>query len=104
LTAFQIEHYAIHDTDLEFLENGNKNSAWKFNQTIWDNVQKANSIKDGLARRYVHTTNFETAHDIVLKGTKDKPLKAFQFVQNITRDVETPDCLKWLDDILGKKK
>jgi putative ATP-dependent endonuclease of OLD family len=103
LTAFHIEHYAIHDTDLEFNENGSKNSAWIFNQTIWDKIQIANQLKQGLSRRYVHTTNFETAHNITLKGVKDKPLKAFQFVQTINREIETPDCLKWLDDILGEK-
>ncbi|MFV5701729.1 ATP-dependent nuclease [Flavobacterium sp. XS2P12] len=103
LTAFHIEHYAIHDTDLEFNKDGSKNSAWIFNQTIWDNVQIANKLKQGLSRRYVHTTNFEVAHNITLKGAKDKPLKAFQFVQTINRDSKTPDCLKWLDDILGAK-
>lgn len=103
LTAFHIEHYAIHDTDTEYNQNGNKNSAWSFNQTIWDKVQLANELKQGLSRRYVHTINFETAHNIELKGAKDKPLKAFQFVQTINRDGEIPDCLRWLDDILGDK-
>jgi putative ATP-dependent endonuclease of the OLD family len=103
LTAFQIEHYAIHDTDLEFNNDGNKNSAWSFNKTIWDKVQLANQLKEGLSRRYVHVTNFETAHNLLLKGAKDKPLKAYQFVQTINRNIETPDCLKWLDDILGAK-
>lgn len=103
LTAFHIEHYAIHDTDTEYNQNGNKNSAWSFNQTIWDKVQLANELRQGLSRRYVHTINFETAHNIELKGAKDKPLKAFQFVQTINRDGEIPDCLRWLDDILGDK-
>jgi putative ATP-dependent endonuclease of OLD family len=103
LTAFHIEHYAIHDADSEFNKDGKKNSAWVFNQKIWENVLIANTIKDGLSRRYVHVTNFETAHGITLKGKKDKPLEAFKFVQDIKREDKTPDCLKWLDDILGNK-
>lgn len=103
LTAFKIEHYIIHDTDTEFNSNGNHNSAWSFNQTIWDKVQEANQIKAGLARRYVHKTNFETAHGIILSGSKDKPLKAYQFVTSINRSNSIPDCLTWLDDILGEK-
>lgn len=103
LTAFHIEHYAIHDADSEFNKDDKKNSAWFFNQKIWENVLIANTIKDGLSRRYVHVTNFETAHGITLKGKKDKPLEAFKFVQDIKREDKTPDCLKWLDDILGNK-
>lgn len=104
LTAFKIEHYAIHDLDTEFLDNGNRNSAWTLNQIIWDKVVEANTQQNGLARRYLHNTNFETAHGIQLSGGKDKPLKAYQFVNSITRDIHPiPDCLKWLDDILGEK-
>jgi predicted ATP-dependent endonuclease of OLD family len=101
LTKFQINHFVIHDTDTEKTANGNTNPAWTLNQKIWDNIEQANKVKTGLARRYVHITNFESAHTISVSGGKDKPLKAFQFVQNITRDGEIPDCLKWLDDILG---
>jgi Predicted ATP-dependent endonuclease of the OLD family len=103
LTAFRIEHYAIHDTDTEFNPDQSRNSAWSLNQTIWDHITTANTLKPGLARRYVHTTNFETAHNIQLSHGKDKPLKAFQYVSTITVNEPIPDCLKWLNDILGDK-
>lgn len=35
---------------------------------------------------------------------KDKPLKAIRFVKSIDREQEVPDCLKWLDDIVGKQE
>jgi len=105
LTKFQINHFVIHDTDTEKASNGNNNPAWSLNQTIWTKIEEANKIKPNLARRYVHITNFETAHNITrLLGGKDKPLKAYQFVKQIDRDKEVPDCLKWLDDIIGKQE
>jgi len=84
--------------------NSNNNPAWTLNQTIWTKIKEANEIKLNLARRYVHITNFEKAHNITLSGGKDKPLKAYQFVKQIVRDKEVPDCLKWLDDIVGKQE
>jgi predicted ATP-dependent endonuclease of OLD family len=104
LTKFQINHFVIHDTDTEKASNGNNNPAWSLNQTIWTKVEEANRIKPSLARRYVHVINFETAHKITLSGGKDKPLKAYQFVKSIDREKEIPDCLKWLDDIVGKQE
>lgn len=104
LIAFNIEHYVIHDIDTELNSDGSRNSAWSLNQTIWDNIILANNKKAGLARRYLHKTNFETAHNIILSGGKDKPLKAYQFVNSINRTGIIPDCLKWLDDILGAKE
>jgi len=104
LTRFQINHFVIHDTDTEKSSNGNNNPAWTLNQTIWTKIEEANSVKPNLARRYVHTTNFETAHNITLSGGKDKPLKAFQFVKSIDSEKGIPDCLKWLDDIVGKQE
>lgn len=104
LTAFNITHYIIHDTDTEYDKNGDKNSAWTLNQKIWDKVCESNKIREDLARRYVHFRNFEDAHGISLSGNKDKPLKAFQFAQGIDRSESIPDCLRWLDDILGNKE
>jgi predicted ATP-dependent endonuclease of OLD family len=104
LTKFQINHFVVHDTDTEKANNGNNNPAWTLNQTIWTKIEEANNIKPNLARRYVHTTNFETAHNITLSGGKDKPLKAYQFVKEIDKDKEIPDCLKWLDDIINKQE
>lgn len=105
LTAFRIKHCVIHDADTELISNGHKNSAWKLNQTIWDLVERANQIEEGLSCRYVHNANFENAHAYNLLSGKDKPLQAYKFVQTINKDaVDIPDCLMWLDDYLGERK
>ena len=101
LTAFNIEHYVIHDTDVRLNSKGNANSAWSLNQRIWDKIEIANNIKPGLATRYVHITNFETAHNINLTG-KNKPFKAYEFVSalELTSNI---DCLNWLKDLTSGK-
>lgn len=104
LTKFQINHFVIHDSDTEKSSNGNNNSAWTLNQTIWNKVEIANKVKSELARRYVHITNFETAHHITLSGGKDKPLQAYKFVKDIKNEGKIPDCLKWLNDIVGNQE
>jgi predicted ATP-dependent endonuclease of OLD family len=104
LTELQINHFVIHDSDSEKSANGNNNPAWTFNQIIWGKVDSANKKKPGLARRYVHITNFENAHNIELKNGKDKPLQAYKFVKNIKNEGEIPDCLKWLKDIVGDQE
>jgi len=109
LTKFRINHFVIHDIDTEkiFNKKGEErnNSAWTLNQKIWDKIEIANKEKQGLARRYVHIKNFEEAHKIELSNDKDKPLQAFNFVQKITiNDKILPDCLRWLNDILGKQE
>ena len=106
LTKFHINHFVIHDVDTEFTDDDKKlkNPAWTLNQKIWDKIEKANEEKQGLARRYVHIKNFEDAHGIKLSGGKDKPLKAYKFVQSVNRDEKIPDCLRWLDDIIEKKE
>jgi len=108
LTKFQINHFVIHDIDVEKVtdKDGKErtNSAWTLNQNIWDKIESANQVKNGLARRYVHITNFETAHGITLSGSKDKPLKAYQFVKEVKNEDNIPDCLKWLNDIVGKQE
>jgi predicted ATP-dependent endonuclease of OLD family len=104
LTKFRITHFVIHDSDTELSKNGNINPAWSLNKIIWDKIECSNKEKQGLARRYVHIINFEDAHSIKLSGGKDKPLQAYKFVKSVSRDSEIPDCLKWLDDILGEQK
>ena len=105
LTAFEIEHYVIHDTDCEIIQKtGRKNPAWILNEKIWAWVETANKKRSNLARRYVHIPNFERAHHYE-DNNVDKPLRAFQWVQNIKNDtVDIPDCLKWLKDIVGEQK
>lgn len=101
LTKFHIKHCAIHDVDTEYLENGNKNSAWSLNQRIWDKIIEANDIEEGLARRYVHNANFENAHKYNLLSGKDKPLQAYKFAKTITSIDDNIDCLNWLRDYFG---
>lgn len=104
LINFRIKHFIIHDMDTEFNKNGNKNSAWTINQTIWNLVNEANDKEEGLARRYVHNANFENDHKYNLLSGKDKPLQAYKFVSEITREKALPSCLVWLDDIMGEQK
>lgn len=110
LTHFRVEHYVIHDVDARTsLRNGNPivNSAWTLNERIWEKIENANNIRNGLARRYVHQQNFEDAHvrlDPTLDFSgKDKPFKAFEFAQTIDENSEA-DCIKWLKDIVGNKE
>lgn len=103
LTHFRIEHYPIHDMDTEYLENGNHNPAWALNNTIWDLVEQANAVQQGLARRYVHNAYFENAHQYKLRHGKDKPLSAYKYAESITGEEPIPDCLKWLHDIMDDR-
>lgn len=104
LTAFHIEHYAIHDIDTEYNSNEKRNSAWILNQKIWDLVEEANREQPGLARRYVHNANFENAHKYKLLNGANKPLQASKFVDKVIKgEIKDPDCKKWLDDIMGPK-
>ena len=111
LTHFRVEHYVIHDVDARTVTRKNgtiaTNSAWTLNQRIWEKIENANNIRDGLARRYVHQLNFEDAHvrfdpNLDFSG-KDKPFKAFEFAQTIDESSEA-DCIKWLRDIVGNKE
>ena len=102
LTKFKIKHCAIHDADTEYNANGNRNSAWSLNESIWVLVETANQEQEGLARRYVHNANFENAHKYNLLRGKEKPLQAYKFAQTIQENgSDTPDCLKWLNDYCG---
>ncbi len=107
LTHFRIQHYVIHDVDARTSTRRNgtviTNSAWTLNQRIWDKIEIANEIENGLARRYVHNLNFEDAHirldsDLDFSG-KNKPYKAYQFAQTITMTSEA-DCMIFLKDIV----
>ena len=100
-TAFHIAHCVIHDSDTRKNENGNNNSAWALNKSIWDKIETANAMKIGMARRYVHVENFENAHGIKLTG-KEKPLKAYEYVITLSQDSDAA-CLNYLKDLLGDK-
>jgi predicted ATP-dependent endonuclease of OLD family len=112
LTKFQITHFVIHDTDTEKSSNGNNNPAWSLNQAIWNKIEDANKVKSNLARRYVHITNFETAHKehyenigSSVDSNKDKPLRAYKLVSSVDdSNKENIDCFKWLQDIIEKQE
>lgn len=104
LTAFNTEHYIIHDGDTPKNKNGGVNSAWTLNQKIWDKVELANNQTPNLCRRYVHIKNFEDAHSIDLTSGKDKPLEAYKFILNAIKENSQIDCKKWLNDIIGNRQ
>ncbi|GIN88453.1 hypothetical protein J6TS2_48390 [Heyndrickxia sporothermodurans] len=101
-TFFHIKHFVIHDSDTPYLYNNagiviknndgtdRKNSAWKLNDEIWNEILKANSSSPMLARRFVHIPNFEVAHNYKYDKDKGKPLSAFEFVQTIKTDENIP--------------
>lgn len=90
--------------DTELLENDRRNSAWTLNERIWEKIEEANRVEQGLARRYVHNANFENAHKYNLLSGKDKPLQAYKFSQTIATIDDDVDCLKWLKDYLGPQE
>ncbi|WP_072680711.1 ATP-dependent endonuclease [Arcobacter sp. LA11] len=110
LTHFRVEHYVIHDVDTRTsIRDGREitNSAWTLNERIWEKVENANNIKNGLSRRYVHQQNFEDAHvrldpSLDFSG-KDKPFKAYTFAQSIEQN-SNADCILWLRDMVGNKE
>jgi len=102
LTHFNIKHHVIHDRDNVLDKNGCKNSAWTLNETIWEQVIKSNkSNYNGIARRYVHNSNFESAHPAYkLNTTKGKPLSAYEYAKTLTLDDDVP-CINIIKDIIG---
>ena len=98
LTHFVIKQHVIHDTDSRYVrdKNGNiavnkdgsprSNSAWTLNETIWQLIEIANATTPGLARRYCHVKDFESAHGYSYDSEKGKPLSAFEFAKTMQRD------------------
>lgn len=100
LTEFDIEHYIIHDSD-ERPEDGKANAAWTMNKKIWEQVEISNAKHKGIARRYIHSINFEKANKVSSTGA-GKPMDAYNFVKNVTLESDF-ECIKWLKDIVGEK-
>lgn len=112
LTHFAIKQHVIHDTDCRYLidEKGSvvlnkdgtprSNSAWTLNENIWQLIEKANATTTGLARRYCHVEDFESAHGYSYDSDKGKPLSAFEFAQSMERDDSMP-IYKFARQILG---
>lgn len=100
-THFNIKHHVIHDSDTPHLfdkdgiiisnKNGSprKNSAWKINSEIWDEIEKANKIST-MATRFIHVPDFEQAHGYEYDIEKGKPLSAFEYAQNLKLSDDVP--------------
>lgn len=103
LTHFKIKHHVIHDSDCRYQydKNGNvslkkdntpkANSAWKLNQTIWNEMQNSNTRFPSISKRYVSVKNFEDAHNYTYDSEKGKPLSAWEFAQGL--DVASPQLI-----------
>ena len=102
LTHFNIKHHVVHDIDDVFDKNGNNNSAWTLNNTIWEQIQESNNSNyNGIARRYIHNKNFESAHPAYkLNIAKGKPLSAYEYAKTLNIDDDVP-CINIINDIIG---
>ena len=91
----------MHDRDDMFNKVGNINSAWTLNLRIWEQVVMSNQVAyDGISRRYVHDSNFESAHPAyTLDTTKGKPLSAYEYAKTLTIDDDV-QCIKIIKDIM----
>lgn len=101
-THFNIKQHIIHDSDTRFLydiiknENGSlnystklnkdsspkKNSAWKLNETIWNEIVNANMTNANLSQRFVSIYNFESSNNYKHDSEKGKPLSAYEYVKD----------------------
>lgn len=117
LTHFSIKQHIIHDSDTRYLyekdSNDNlkvkltnklekrKNSAWKINENIWNEVINSNRKEEGLSKRYVSIYNFESANNYEYDFEKGKPLSAFEFGKtiNIENDIS---IIKFIKQIVGE--
>lgn len=88
LCEFKVPFAILHDTDSPTLSNGNKNSAWTANNTIYQEIQKAREKGIRVVHR-VSISNFEEVYLLDGKASKkDKPWEMFNAIQtNI--DIET---------------
>ena len=118
---FNIKQHIIHDSDTRYIysklenEEGEliysiqknkdgkprKNSAWKINENIWEELVKGNNIQKGLSKRYVSIYDFETSHGYNFDKAKGKPLSAFEFANNIDLTEEVP-ILNFINMICGE--
>jgi putative ATP-dependent endonuclease of OLD family len=99
LNHFHISYAVIHDSDTRFnyesrrdcivkrnRDGGlNVNSAWTFNNQIWDQIMQGR--ENGLiTNRYVSVYDFEHCNDYVYEKELGKPMSAYNFIkrQNAT--------------------
>lgn len=119
-THFNIKQHIIHDSDTRFVyetkldendkliytlklnkdQSPKKNSAWKLNEEIWNEIEKANKQNPNLANRYVSIYNFEFANNYKEDTEKGKPLSAYEYVKNID-NITSPSILSFVKQIVG---
>lgn len=87
LTHFAIKHIVVHDIDHETAINKKgekiKNSMWTLNEKIWNQIIASNLQHKDLARRFVHSIDFESAHGYEHNTAKGKPLSAYEFAKTV---------------------
>jgi predicted ATP-dependent endonuclease of OLD family len=115
LTHFRIRQHIVHDCDDRYLRDKEgevlrteageprRNSAWTLNERIWEGIEAANERHDGLARRYVHVSDFESAHEYDVDPKKGKPLCAFEFAQGLDGASDLP-VVAFVNQILGRRE
>lgn len=111
LNHFGNGYSVLHDTDVPFLDNGHKNSAWAHNASILA-VVKASPFQN--VRHLASLPNFEAAYFGQLKVSSSKPYNAlvqiqnepvfFQKVEEVLqslinqRDELTLGCISWTNE------
>ncbi len=105
LSHFRIKQTIIHDSDTRFIydydrvkekfirrknkdKSDKQNSAWKINETIWEEVLNSNNIELNLSRRLVFIHNFEDSNNYKYDKEKGKPLSAYEFARNLDKDTQ----------------
>jgi len=101
LNHFKITYYVLHDIDSKKNKDGTKNSAWKINDEIWAEIEKAENEE---VRRFVFTLNFEDAHNYKPKEKLGKPFSAYQEVSKWDINDTSKPIIKYLRVIFKKEK
>lgn len=114
LTHFKIKQHVIHDSDERYLykaeirqlkNNGDpkSNSAWTLNQTIWDEINKANGAGVPV-KRYVSIRNFEHSHGYKHDPKKGKPLSAYEYAKTLDINDDGISIVNFLKQITGAEE
>lgn len=100
LTHFKIPHWILHDVDDKLDKNGDKNSAWTLNETIWSAVthSQQNQVK---VTRFTFESEFESANGYKYKSSLGKPYSAFLESQDWKLDDSNKKAIKYLRYILN---
>lgn len=99
LNHFNIEYYAIHDLDTEYLDSGKKNPAWSANAKIEAEAEAAK--KAGLpVRTFTFDPNFEEAHNYEYKSGDGKVFSAFKEIQGWDLDRTELPAVTFIKQVL----